>query len=304
MIEIEREVAKALKQKRPVVALETTILTHGLPHPQNLETAFALEKAVREEGAVPALIGILAGKVKVGLSRSELERLLKVRSEKIQARSIPLAHLRQWSGGATVSAVLEVSRLLGIRVFATGGIGGVHRGLKETLDISEDLIALSRSPVVVISTGAKAVLDRPRTLEMLETLGVLVLGYRTKEFPAFYTRSSGLLIPEVQNEEEVAELMLISWSLLRKESAIIIANPPPLACELSQNFVEKIIENALAEAKTREIKGKDLTPFLLDFLDKKSKGRTVQTNTALAESNARLAARIAVAYAKATGEPR
>lgn len=291
--------AEALKRRGPVVALETTILTHGLPYPQNLETALSLERIIEREGAVPAMIGVLTGKIKVGLSRSEIEDLLKARGEKIQARSLPLAHLRRWSGGVTVSAVLEVSRLLEIRVFSTGGIGGVHRGSEETLDISEDLIALSRSPIAVVSSGAKAVLDLPRTLETLETLGVLVVGYQTGEFPAFYIRSSGLPIPRVEGEGEVAELMRTSWFLLRKESAIIVANPPPLACELPQSFVEKLVEDALASARAREVKGKDLTPFLLDLLDRESKGRTVETNMALAESNARLAARIAIAYAKA-----
>lgn len=304
MIDIKKEVAQALKHKGPIVALETTILTHGLPYPQNLQTAFALEKAVEEEGAVPALIGALGGKIKVGLSREELEKLVGVRGEKIQARFLPLIHVRQWSGGVTVSAVLVISHLLGIRVFSTGGIGGVHRNLEINPDISEDLIALSRNPVAVISAGAKAILDLSRTLEMLETLGVPVLGFQTGEFPAFYTRFSGLPIPRVESEEEVVDMMWTSWSILKKESAIVIANPPPRDSELPGDFLKKIIEDAVNEAKSREVKGKDLTPFLLDFLDKKSGGRTVKTNVALAESNARLAARIAVAFAKASGKMR
>ena len=204
MIDILDEVARALANASPVVALETTIITHGLPYPANVEAARRLEQAIRSEGAVPATIGVLNGRVQVGLSQGDLESLARGPAEKIQARSLPLALHRQASGGTTVSATLEIARRCGIAVFATGGIGGVHRDVERTGDVSEDLHALAHCPVAVVSSGAKAILDLPRTLEALETLGILVVGYDTDRFPAFYYRGSSLEIPRADDVADVA----------------------------------------------------------------------------------------------------
>jgi len=297
MIEIHEEVRQALAQGKPVVSLETALVTHGLPYPQNLETAALLEQAVRKEGAIPATIGVMRGILKVGLTSAELEELAGLQGEKIQARSLALVLAKQLSGGTTVSATIRIACLAGIRVMATGGIGGVHRQAEMTFDISEDLTELAKTPILVVSAGAKAILDLPRTVERLETLSILTLGFRTDEFPAFYTRHSGLRIPSVDVVEEIVPVMHATWDELKLETAILIANPPPRAKELPVSMVEELIANALAAAEEARVRGKDLTPFLLSYLEKASKGKTAITNIALAESNARLAGKIAYAYA-------
>jgi pseudouridine-5'-phosphate glycosidase len=296
MIDIIDEVARALADAAPVVALETTIITHGLPYPANVEAACRLEQAIRAEGAVPATIAVLHGRVHVGLSRDSLEALARGPAEKIQSRSLSLALHRQVSGGTTVSATMQIASRCGIAVFATGGIGGVHRDAERTGDVSEDLHALASFPVAVISSGAKAILDLPRTLEALETLSVLVIGYQTDRFPAFYHRGSDLEIPRANDAVEVADLMRHTWQTLGSEKGILVCNAPPAAFELPARQVESWIGAALADAAGRRITGKAVTPHLLAFLDRASDGATVRTNIALAESNARLAARIAVVY--------
>jgi pseudouridine-5'-phosphate glycosidase len=296
MIEIQEEVRQAWADKRPVVALETALVTHGLPYPQNLETAALLEKTVRKEGGVPATIGVMQGILKVGFAPGELKELTSLQGEKIQARSLPLVLAKKLSGGTTVSATIRIAELAGIRVMATGGIGGVHRQAEMTFDISEDLTELSQTPILVVSTGAKAILNLALTVERLETLGVLILGFRTEEFPAFYTRRSGLRIPSVEMVEEIVPVMRATWEDLHLQVAILIANPPPRAKELPASMVEDLIAKALEAAEEACVRGKDLTPFLLAYLEKSSHGKTVDTNIALAESNARLAAKIAKAY--------
>ncbi len=296
MLDVHPEVARALKEKRAVVALETTILTHGLPYPSNLETARFMEEAIRREGAIPATIGVLAGTIKVGFSHAELEQLAQTKAEKLQAHTIPWAVAVGVSGGTTISATLRIAYQVGIRVLATGGIGGVHRQAEETFDISTDLVTLSQTPVLLVSSGAKAVLDLPRTLEMLETLGVLVLGFQTSEFPAFYTHTSGLKVTAIQTAGEVARIMNVTWQELCSNSGILLANPPPKDKELAPFYVEELIQRAVLAAEKTGVKGRQLTPFLLSFLEKASGGKTVETNIALAESNARLAAQVARAY--------
>jgi pseudouridine-5'-phosphate glycosidase len=295
-MEFHPEVQEALKRKSPVVALETTILTHGLPYPRNLEASQLMEEAIRKEGAVPAFIGVLNGVIKVGFSHPEIEKLIEIQGEKIQASSLSWAAAKKQSGGATVSATCVIARACKIKVFATGGIGGVHRGAQETFDISQDLVELSRTPIAVISCGAKAVLDLPRTLELLETMGVITVGYRTEEFPAFYTHHSGLKVPRVDTVEEIASIMDNSWKELDTEKAILILNPPPEEAELPPFYVEDLIKRAIVSAEKAGVKGKALTPFLLEYLEKSSGGKTVETNLALAQANAKLAAKIARAY--------
>ncbi|MGB9553514.1 MAG: pseudouridine-5'-phosphate glycosidase [bacterium] len=298
MIEIKNEIKAALAKKEPVVALESTIITHGLPYPQNLETAQLMEDAVRKEGAYPAMIAVLEGKLKVGLSRPELEKLISQNPEKVQASNLAFVLSKKLSGGTTVSATIEIAHSVGIPVFATGGIGGVHRNAETTFDISQDLTSLARTPVCIISSGAKAILDLPRTLELLETLGIPIFGYRTSIFPAFYTANSGLKIKSVESPEEVAQTMFLSWKILKINRAILVCNPPPEEKELSFFYVEELIKKALQSAEKLKVTGKDLTPFLLSYLDKSSGGRTVETNIALAEANAHLGAKIAKAYTK------
>jgi pseudouridine-5'-phosphate glycosidase len=298
VIDIADEVAAAIAETRPVVALETTIITHGLPHPANVETAHRLEQAIRAEGAVPATIGVIRGRIRVGLSPADLESLARGPAEKIQARSLPLALQRGTSGGTTVSATLEIARRCGILVFATGGIGGVHRDVDRTGDVSEDLYALAQSPVAVVSSGAKAILDLPRTLEALETLGVPVIGYCTDRFPEFYHRGSRLQIPCADAVEDLAGMMRHAWATLGSNRGVLVCNPPPADLELPPERVERWINEGHADAGRQGITGAAVTPYLLAYLDRASDGATVKTNVALAESNARLAARIAAAYAR------
>jgi pseudouridine-5'-phosphate glycosidase len=289
-------VRDALSDRGAVVALETTIITHGLPYPANLDAARRLERAVRDEGAVPATIGVVEGCVHVGLEADALDRLARGPAEKIQARGLPLAVARRLSGGTTVSATVHVAARCGIRVFATGGIGGVHRRAELTGDVSEDLFALSRERIAVVSSGAKAILDLPRTLEALESLGVPVIGFRTREFPAFYHARSGLAIPAVESADEVAAVMRAAWHAGDLDRAVLVCNPPPEAVALPAEDVARWVSEALADA--RAVSGASLTPHLLAALDRTSGGATVRTNVALAESNARLAGAIAVAFAR------
>lgn len=293
LLDVRSDVRDALSQRRPVVALESTVIAHGLPRPQNLETARALEAAVREEGAVPATIGIMEGRAIVGLSDSELETLATA-DHVVKASTADIAPVvaARELGATTVAGTVYLAALAGIRVMATGGIGGVHRGGDETFDISADLTELARSRVAVVSAGVKSVLDLARTLEVLETLGVPVVGYGTKEFPAFYSRESGLtLTHRVDTPEAAARLMETQWNL-GLSSAIIFANPPPLDVAIDRLEVETWIGQALEAAGTHGITGKAVTPYLLGELVSLSRSRTLETNMAVLISNARLAARI------------
>jgi pseudouridine-5'-phosphate glycosidase len=295
---LSADVLDTLSNRGAVFALETTIITHGLPYPANLDAARRLERAVRDEGAVPATIGVVDGRVRVGLEPHALDRLARGPAEKIQARGLPLAIARGLSGGTTVSATLHVAARCGIRVFGTGGIGGVHRRAELTGDVSEDLFALSRERIAVVSSGAKAILDLPRTLEALESFGVPVIGFRTREFPAFYHARSGLAIPAVESADEIAAVMRAAWDAVEIDRAVLVCNPPPEVVALPADDVARWIREALADADAQEVTGASLTPHLLAALDRTSGGARVRTNVALAESNARLAGAIAVAFAR------
>lgn len=296
-LDIRREVAEALAAGKPVVALESTVISHGLPRPHNLETARRMEAAVREQGAVPATIGLLRGRLVVGLSMEEIELLANGNSvAKVSRRDLSAVLSAKKPGATTVAATMFISAQAGIRVFATGGIGGVHRDGQNSFDISADLTELARTPLAVVCSGAKVILDLPRTLEVLETLGVPIVGYGTNEFPAFYAKETGLTLDyRVDTPEEAAHLMTVQWALCLF-SGIVFANPPPASSVLPRSEVEALIERALDSAARAGIHGKDVTPYLLDHLAKGSRGRTLVTNVALLVQNARVAAHIAAAY--------
>jgi pseudouridylate synthase len=294
---VHEEVAEALAAKRPVVALESTVISHGLPRPHNLETARGMEAAIRAGGAVPATIAVLGGKLVVGASAGELAFLAESKDvAKVSRADLASVVASGRAGATTVAATAMIAARAGIRVFATGGIGGVHRGVEETLDISADLTELARTPVAVVCAGAKAILDLPRTLEMLETLGVPVVGVGTSELPAFYARESGLHLQcRVDSAGEAARLMATQWGL-GLTAGIVFANPPPVESALSRAEVEEFITKALASAAAERVQGKRVTPYLLEAMSKGSGGRTLAANVALLLNNARVGAEIAVAY--------
>jgi len=293
------EVKQALGRGYPVVALESTIISHGMPYPQNLENARALEEAVRKEGAVPATIAILDGTIRIGLSAQELERLGTAKNViKASRRDLPVLIAQGKNAATTVASTMICAALAGIPVFATGGIGGVHRGAQENFDISADLQELAKTDVAVICAGAKAILDLPLTLEYLETHGVPVLGYGTEEFPAFYTRTSGLKVDyPIYSAEEAASVLDAKWSANLK-GGVVIANPIPEAYSIEKERIDGAIETALAEARTRGLTGKELTPFLLERISEITGGESLEANRHLAMNNARIAARIAAAYSE------
>jgi len=294
-LDVRVEVAAALATGRPVVALESTVLSHGLPHPIGLEAAAAMEAAVRDEGAVPAAIGLLRGRVVVGLTPDEIEELSSgVQVAKVSVRDIAPVIAAHRPGATTVAATASLARTAGIRILSTGGIGGVHRGGEDSLDVSADLHALARTPIAVVCSGAKSVLDLGRTLETLESLGVPVIGYGTHEFPAFYSVESGLpLEHRADDPREVAAILRVHAALERRQG-VVVAQPPPPGTAIRLAEVDTWIREALEEAKLAGIRGKEVTPFLLESLARSSHGRTLETNLALLEENARLAARIAV----------
>jgi pseudouridylate synthase len=296
--DIRAEVAEALAAGRAVVALESTVIAHGLPNPRNIETAARMEAAVRECGAVPATIGLVDGRIVVGLSAREIESLATAENvAKVSRRDLASVLASKALGATTVAGTIFVAAQAGIWVFATGGIGGVHRGAEETFDISNDLAELARTRVAVVCSGAKVILDLPRTLEMLETLGVPVVGYGTDEFPAFYSWESGLkLQARVDTPEEAARMMRVQAEL-GFGTAVVICNPAPVESALSRVEIEAWIEKAVEAAAESGIRGKAVTPYLLGALGKASGGRTLETNVALLVSNARVAGRIAMALA-------
>ncbi|MFQ5747523.1 MAG: pseudouridine-5'-phosphate glycosidase [Gemmatimonadota bacterium] len=295
-IDVRPEVARALEAGAAVVALESTVIAHGLPHPRGVEAALGMESAVREEGALPATIAILAGRVCVGLTPEEIGALAGGEVRKVSCRDLASVIAGGETGATTVAATARVATRAGIRVFATGGIGGVHRGGEESLDVSADLVELARSSVAVVCAGAKAILDLRRTLEMLETLGVPVIGYGTDELPAFYATESGLAVPHrADTPEEVARLLDAQWGL--GPGGVVVAVPPPAAEALEREEMEALVARALADAGDAGIDGAELTPYLLAHLAEASGGRTLAANLALLARNARVAARIARAYA-------
>ncbi|MCB0639206.1 MAG: pseudouridine-5'-phosphate glycosidase [Lewinella sp.] len=294
-LSLSEEVRDTLAAAGPVVALESTIISHGMPYPRNVETALRVEATVREQGAVPATIAILDGKLRAGLSVEEIETLGQLGQEvtKASRRDLPFLLARRAPGATTVAATMIIADLAGIRLFATGGIGGVHRGATMTMDISADLQELARTKVAVVSAGAKAILDLPLTLEYLETHGVPVVGVGTDEFPAFYTRRSGLPVDyRIDSPAELADILRIKWAA-GLEGGVVIANPVPEAHSLEPDYINGIIAQALAEADRQGIKGKEVTPFLLARIEQLTEGVSLVSNIELVLNNARLAGQVA-----------
>jgi pseudouridylate synthase len=296
---IQPDVAAALAQGMPVVALESTIITHGMPYPVNLETARAIEEIVRDAGAVPATIAVLEGRIRIGLARAQLEFLAGAQDVmKLSRADIAFAVANGRPGATTVAATMICAAMAGIRVFATGGIGGVHRGAESSFDVSADLEELARTPVTVVAAGAKAILDLPKTLEILETRGVPVVGFATDSFPAFWSRTSGLPAPlRLDTPEAIAALMRVREEL-GHAGGILVANPIPAEHEIPFAEISRHVDAALAEAARAGIAAKRVTPFLLERVAASTGGRSLASNVAIIRSNAALAARIAVAVAR------
>ncbi len=296
-MDISTEVQQALKTGLPIVALESTIISHGMPFPQNLKTALTVEKIIREESAIPATIAILNGRIKIGLSQHELEQFAKQTSQiKVSRRDLPLVISQKQSGGTTVAATMICAKLAGIAVFVTGGIGGVHRESENTMDISADLMELAQTNVAVVCAGIKSILDIPRTLEYLETKGVPVIGYKTEEFPAFYTPSSGSLVhSRLDTPEEIAHCMKIKWKL-GLDGGIVIGNPVQEQDAMDASIIQQAISEALRDAAQKQIEGKNVTPFLLERINRLTMGESLKSNISLVCNNAHLGAKIAVAY--------
>jgi pseudouridine-5'-phosphate glycosidase len=290
------EVERALQLHLPLVALESTVITHGLPHPQNLQLARDMEAAVRQGGATPATVALLDGQIRLGLLDDELARLAGARApRKVSQRDLAAAIFGRASGGTTVAATMFAAHRAGIKVFATGGIGGVHR--EQPFDVSADLGALADIPMIVVCAGAKAILDLPATLEVLETAGVPVVGYQTDEFPAFYTRESGLGVSaRLDTPGEIARLAQAHWAL-GLCSAVLVANPIPAGDALSASEIDPLIARASNEAREQHVHGQALTPFLLQRLSELTQGGSLRANLALLINNARLAAAIAAEVA-------
>ena len=293
-LDIAPDVAEALSQGHAVVALESTIIAHGMPYPGNVVTARAVQHIIRNEGAMPATIAVLGGRLKIGLGEAELEHVAQSPDmAKASVRDLPVLFASRRDCATTVASTMRIAAMAGIRVFATGGIGGVHRGVETTADVSADLTELAQSPVAVISAGAKAILDLPRTLEMLETLSVPVIGYQCDEFPAFYSRSSGLRIPaRADSPEEIAGILAARWRLSNVGGALI-ANPIPGADEIPADQIEQHIAAALRDASARGVAGKEVTPFLLARIRDLTQGASQRANVALVLNNAQVGAKIA-----------
>ncbi|MDR3496829.1 MAG: pseudouridine-5'-phosphate glycosidase [Ancalomicrobiaceae bacterium] len=298
IVELSEEVAAAKAAGRGIVALESTIITHGLPWPQNLEVAEAVEATVRQRGAVPATIAVIAGRVHAGLSHDEIVALAQADDcLKLSRADLAYAVAKQRNGSTTVAATMIVARLAGISVFATGGIGGVHKGASESFDISADLEELARTEVTVVAAGAKAILDLPKTLEYLETKGVPVVGWGTDEFPAFWSRASGLPVPlRLDTADEFADFVA-ARRRLGTTGGIFVANPIPPEFEISREAIEAVIAEAVADAQAAGIKGKQVTPYLLSRMFDLTEGRSLVANRALILNNAALAADLAKAIA-------
>lgn len=299
-LDVKEEVARALRENKPVVALESTIISHGMPYPKNVETALKVEEIIRKEGAVPATIAILDGKLKVGLSEDEVEYLGKKGEEvnKTSRRDLPFMVAGRKDGATTVAATMIIANLAGIRIFATGGIGGVHRGAQESFDISADLEELANTDVAVVCAGAKSILDIGLTLEYLETAGVPLIGFDTDELPAFYTRKSGFKVDyNMDSPKEIAEVLKSKWDL-KLDGGVVIANPIPEEDQMDYHTINKAIEEALVEAEEKNISGKASTPFLLEKVKEITGGDSLDANISLVYNNARIASEIAVELSK------
>lgn len=298
-MKINDEVLKALKENRPVVALESTIISHGMPYPRNVEVALAVEDIIRREGAVPATIGIIDGEPIIGMNPEEIEQFGKRKGIlKVSRRDLPYVKANKLWGATTVAATMILANLAGIKVFVTGGIGGVHRGATETFDISADLDELSKTPITVVCAGPKAILDIDLTMEYLETKGVLVLGYETETLPCFYTRSSNIKLEyNVSSPLEIAKIIKAKDEL-KLENGILVANPIPEQYSLDHDAMEETINKAITKMKSLGIKGKEETPFLLKEIVELTHGESLEANIALVENNAKLGANIAIELAK------
>lgn len=294
-LEISQTVKEALAMGKPVIALESTIISHGMPYPKNVGTALYVEKLVYDNGCIPATIGIIHGKIKVGLSNEEIELLGKQGLDvpKVSRRDLPYVLSQKLNGATTVASTMIGANLAGIKIFATGGIGGVHRNAQTTMDISADLDELGRTDVAVVCAGAKSILDLGLTLEYLETKGVPVLGYKTKELPAFYTSKSGFNLDyKMDSSKDIANLLKTKWSI-GLNGGVVIANPIPKEFEMNPELIEKVITEAVKKADKLGIKGKDTTPFLLDEIQKVTKGDSLNSNIQLVFNNVKLACKIA-----------
>ena len=298
-LEINPEVKEAIESGKPVVALESTIISHGMPYPRNVETAVNVEKIIRDRNAIPATIAILNGKLKVGLTKEEIEYLGKAENViKTSRRDIPFIIAKKADGATTVASTMIIAALAGIKVFATGGIGGVHRGATETFDISADLEELAHTNVAVVCAGAKSILDIGLTLEYLETHGVPVIGYNTEEMPAFYTRKSGFRVDyRVDTPEEIADALKAKWDI-GLEGGMVIANPIEEQYQMDYDTITEAIEKALKEATEKGIRGKESTPFLLAKVKEITVGDSLESNIRLVYNNAALGAKIAVELSK------
>jgi pseudouridylate synthase len=298
-LDISAEVRSAIENNRPVVALESTIISHGMPYPKNVETALNVEQIIRDQGAIPATIAILNGRLKVGLSHDEIEMLGKAGNVvKASRRDIPFIIAKGLNGATTVASTMILADLAGIRVFATGGIGGVHRGAETSFDISADLIELSQTNVAVICAGAKSILDINLTLEFLETHGVPVVGYQTDELPAFYTSKSGFKVDyRVDSPEELAKAIKAKWDL-NLQGGVIVANPIPKAYEMDSKVIEQVISEAVRQQVAAGVKGKESTPFLLAKVKELTGGDSLDSNIQLVYNNAKVGAQLAVALSQ------
>jgi pseudouridine-5'-phosphate glycosidase len=306
LIRLAESVTRALAEGRPVLALESTVIAHGLPAPLNLETAHECEEAARSEGVTPATIGIVDGVATIGLSEDEIRIFAgsktpgERRIDKVGLNNMAGVMLRKGWGATTVAATMRIAERGGLKVFATGGIGGAHRGASESFDISADLTALSRIPLICVCAGAKAILDLPKTIEQLETLGVPVIGYQTDEFPAFYSRRSKLAVDiRVETPDEAAQVAFRHWQA-GNDSAALVCAPVPEEFEIPFEEIEMAVTEAVAQSEREGIRGKALTPFLLAKMEQLTQGSTLKTNRALLTNNARIAARIAASLSRLT----
>jgi len=299
MLRIRKDVENALKDKAAVVALESTIISHGMPYPANVSTALSVEKIISRAGALPATIGIIDGDIVIGLSADEVEQFaMRKDVVKVSRRDLPIVTARKNWGATTVAATMIAASMAGIEVFATGGIGGVHRGARDTFDVSADLQELSKTNVSVICAGAKAILDLPLTIEYLETYGVPVIGYKSFEFASFYSESSGLPVDvRCDTPDEIAAIILTKRNL-NLNGGILISNPVPSEHAIDNKLIEQNIKAAIRKMNKKDISGKEVTPFLLSEIEQATSGKSLAANIALIENNALLGAKIAIAYSK------
>lgn len=297
-LQVQPEIREALATQTPVVALESTIISHGMPYPQNVETAWAVEQTVRENGAIPATIAIINGKCRVGLSAQELETFGKEKNVwKVSLRDMPIVVSKKMLGATTVAATMRIATMAGIKIFATGGTGGVHRGAETSMDVSADLTEMEHTSVAIVSAGVKSILDIGLTLEYLETKGIPVVTIGQNEFPSFYSRKSGFNSPlRLDTATEIADMLKTKWSL-GLQGSVLIANPIPDAYEIPAATMETHILQGLDAAQKNNVKGKEVTPFLLQYIAEHTKGESLEANIALIKHNAKRGAEIAVALA-------